>query len=66
MVAGDAATADAWATALSVSGVAGLERLPPGVEALLLFAEAGAPRGVATPGFPRVSGEGAPPVRRLE
>jgi thiamine biosynthesis lipoprotein len=32
----DAMTADAWATALSVLGVDGLDHLPPGVEALLV------------------------------
>jgi thiamine biosynthesis lipoprotein len=36
VVADDAATADAWATALSVLGAQGFERLPAGVEALLV------------------------------
>jgi len=36
VVAPDALGADVWATALSVLGEAGLSRLPPGHEALLV------------------------------
>jgi len=36
VVAPDAATADIWATALSVLGPAGLKRLPAGVEAMIV------------------------------
>ena len=52
VLAADAATADAWATALSVLGPPGLANLPPGVDALLLVEDVGGPRGLATAGFP--------------
>ena len=64
VLAADAATADAWATALSVLGPAGLAGLPAGIEALLLVAEEEGPRAVATTGFPALDGEDAPPVER--
>jgi thiamine biosynthesis lipoprotein len=66
VVAADAASADAWATALSVLGVAGLEVLPQGVEALLLVGDAGEPRGVATPGFPTLVEPAGLRIRRLD
>jgi thiamine biosynthesis lipoprotein len=51
VVAPNALTADAWATALSVLGEAGLARLPRGVEALLILGERESPRAVGTAGF---------------
>jgi thiamine biosynthesis lipoprotein len=51
VLAGDALTADAWATALSVEGEEGLERLPEkGIEALLIPAARGS-QPIATPDF---------------
>ena len=66
VLAGDAATADAWATALSVLGPEGLASRPPGVEALLLVAEDERPRGLATPGFPALDGPSLPAIERLD
>ncbi len=51
VIAADAVTADAWATALSVDGVHGLTHLAPGVEALLVVGAADAPRLVASDGL---------------
>ena len=64
VVAADTATADAWATALSVLGTAGLGELPAGVEALLLTGDGGELRGEATPGFPQLAGSPGFRVRR--
>ncbi len=60
VVAPDALGADVWATALSVLGEAGLSRLPPGHEALLVLGEPAAPRAVATAGFLALVVEGPP------
>ena len=56
MVAPDATTADAWATALAVLGPEGLPLLPaPGtVEALLVFRDDGRLHASATPGIARL------------
>ena len=51
VVAPDGATADAWATALSVLGEQGLASLPKGVEAVLLLGTPRQWRIVQTPGF---------------
>ncbi len=51
VVAPRAIVADAWATALSVLGEAGLAELPDGVEGLLLVGEKGSLRAVGTDGF---------------
>lgn len=51
VVAPDATTADAWATALSVLGPEGLKRLPRGVEALMVIGEEGKHSRLATPGM---------------
>jgi len=51
VVAPDALTADAWATALSVLGEAGLDRVPPDLEAVLILGRKGHLRAVATAGF---------------
>ena len=64
VLAADTATADAWATALSVLGPEGLPRLPVGVEALLLTGDGAPPGPLATAGFPQLVGEAAPAVRR--
>lgn len=53
VIAADTATADAWATALVVLGPAGLDRLPAGIEALLLPGpRPAATAAVTSPGFP--------------
>ncbi len=51
VVAPDAMTADIWATALSVLGPEGLERLPPGLEALLVVGTPDDHRLVCTSGM---------------
>lgn len=51
VVAADAMTADIWATALSVLGPEGFQRLPPGVEALLVLGTPDAHQLVGTPGM---------------
>jgi len=51
VVAQTALDADIWATALSVLGRDGIERLPSGVEAMLVIGEADAYDMVCTPGF---------------
>ncbi|MCK5800783.1 MAG: FAD:protein FMN transferase [Deltaproteobacteria bacterium] len=48
----DAMHTDAWATALSVLGEAGLSRLPRDFEALLILGDRAHPKAVATKGFP--------------
>jgi thiamine biosynthesis lipoprotein len=56
VTAPDAATADAWATALAVSGVDGLETLPSGagIEALIIGGTSENPTAVVTKGFPEI------------
>jgi len=51
VIADTAVMADIWATALSVLGAEGLERLPAGVEALVFCSGGDEPRLVCTPGF---------------
>ena len=53
VVAGDAVTADAWATALSVLGPAGFELIPPDadIEAMIILGPATNPKIKSTPGF---------------
>ena len=51
VLAPDAATADGWATALSVLGQDGLELLPKQAEAMLVIGSKDAPRAVVTPGL---------------
>jgi FAD:protein FMN transferase len=53
VIAGSSALADAWSTALSVLGPAGLELLhhEPGVEALLIVRQGQEMRSYQTPGF---------------
>ncbi|MCP4201696.1 MAG: FAD:protein FMN transferase [bacterium] len=66
VIASDAATADAWATALSVLGSEGLESLEEDVEALLLFGKRDAPRAVASSGFPALGDRSGVPVSRID
>jgi thiamine biosynthesis lipoprotein len=56
VVAADAVTADAWATALSVLGHDGLELLPPGIDALLVEGNQEDCSVHATPGVERLLG----------
>ena len=51
VVAPDAATADVWATALSVLGTAGLKKLPGGVEAMMMTGSKEDHQTVCTPGL---------------
>lgn len=51
VVAPDAVTADVWATALSVMGPEGLDRVPGGVEAMMIVGDAQAHRVLFTDGF---------------
>ncbi len=51
VVAADALTADIWATALSVLGPEGLDRLPEGVDALLVVGTEPSHRLIMTGGF---------------
>lgn len=53
VIAADATTADAWATALSVMGEEGIIRIDPaaGIEAMLVLGSAADYRIVMTPGF---------------
>lgn len=51
VVAADAVTADIWATALSVLGPEGLDRLPSGIDALVLAGNAKSHRLIMTDGF---------------
>ncbi len=51
VVAPTAMTADIWATALSVLGPAGMDRLPDGVEAMMLDAAGSETRRHESPGF---------------
>jgi thiamine biosynthesis lipoprotein len=51
VVAADAVTADIWATALSVLGTAGLERLPEGVEAMMMVGTEDDHRSICTAGL---------------
>ena len=53
VVAGDAVTADAWATALSVLGPAGFKLIPPAadIEAMIILGPATNPKIKSTPGF---------------
>ena len=66
VLAGDTATADAWATALSVLGPEGLEDLPEGLDALLFLADGDGSRTLATRGFPAFGAEPGLPIRRLD
>lgn len=67
VVADDATTADAWATALSVLGTSAsdLIAVQQRLEALLIFGPAEAPSAVATQGFPEVSASRDLAVRPL-
>ncbi len=61
VIADDAATADAWATALSVLGQAGLELAKAeGLEVLMILGPPADCRVVSTPGFSRFVSEGWP------
>jgi len=60
VVAANAMTADVWATALSALGAEGLDRLPAGVEALLVVGNPHAHKLICTPGM-RALIEGEPP-----
>jgi len=51
VVAPNATTADVWATALSVLGIEGVERLPQGVEAMLVVGTEDDHRVLCTAGF---------------
>jgi len=51
VVAPDAVTADIWATALSVLGAQGLDRLPAGVEALVIVGDSQTHKLYCTAGF---------------
>jgi FAD:protein FMN transferase len=51
VVAPSAIVADVWATALSILGCEGFERLPKGVEALLVTSDESGRRFICTPGF---------------
>jgi thiamine biosynthesis lipoprotein len=69
VLAPTAIRADAWATALSVLGPAGLEQLAgePGVEALVVHGNPEQPRAAATAGFPPVEDLGGfPSVERRQ
>ena len=57
VVAQTATEADIWATALSVLGREGIERLPSGVEAMLVIGEADDYEMVCTPGFKDMMGD---------
>lgn len=57
VVADTAIVADVWATALCVLGAEALERLPDGVEALVICAGDDDRRIVGTPGFPTLLAE---------
>jgi thiamine biosynthesis lipoprotein len=62
VVATDAMTADAWATALGVLGAEGLDRLPTGVEALLVEGDERSCRMITNREMERRLGEfGKPP-----
>jgi thiamine biosynthesis lipoprotein len=56
VIAPDAVTADAWATALSVLGAEGLALLPDGggIEALVISGDEASATGTATAGFPEI------------
>ncbi len=51
VIAPDAVTADIWATALSVLGPDGIDKLPPGVDALVVDGDAASHRLLMTDGF---------------
>ncbi len=51
VVASTAMTADIWATALSVLGPAGFDRLPDGVDALMITSQSEGSRMLCTEGF---------------
>ena len=55
VVADDCMTADVWATALCVLGEEGLQYLPEGAEAYLIFGPPERPRVVKSKGFPKVT-----------
>jgi thiamine biosynthesis lipoprotein len=59
-VAPTALAADIWATALTVLGADGLARLPPGVEAMVVWNEGDAYRCARTPGFRELTLEPLP------
>lgn len=66
VIAKETMLGDAWATALSVLGEAGLPLLPEGVEALLVFGPAKRARAVATTGFmAQLEGQPALPLREV-
>ncbi|MCJ7752256.1 MAG: FAD:protein FMN transferase, partial [Armatimonadetes bacterium] len=66
VVAQTAMEADIWATALSVLGRDGIERLPSGVEAMLVIGEADDYDMVCTPGFKDMMREPLPEGLTLE
>jgi FAD:protein FMN transferase len=61
VVAPSALVADVWATALSILGPGGFERLPKGVEALLVTADGSGRRFICTPGFRELLTSPLPP-----
>jgi len=63
VVAQTAMEADVWATALSVLGREGIERLPGGVEAMLVIGKADDYEMICTPGFTEMMR--GPPAERL-
>ena len=66
VVAQTAMEADIWATALSVLGREGIERLPGGVEAMLVIGEADDYELICTPGFQDMMREPLPEGLRVE
>ena len=56
VVAPTATRADVWATALSVLGPEGLDRLPDGIEAMVVVGGPGDYRLRRTPGFAKLMG----------
>ena len=52
VIAGEAMVADVWATALSVMGPDGMQFLPDGVEALMIYNDHGSPEVFRSESFP--------------
>ena len=66
VVAPNATTADVWATALSVLGIEGVERLPQGVEAMLVVGTEDDHRVLCTAGFVELFEEAPENVEVME